>query len=296
MDTAPQILTSHPWRDYALVDSGHGQKLERLGKYTIIRPEPQAMWEPAKPALWDKADGVFTSGQTEDDDAAGRWQFTSQPPETFPLAWDNLKFYGRFTAFRHLSVFPEQAAQWATVRDICIQAKRPLKILNLFGYTGMMSLAAASGGAQVTHVDASKKSVTQANENQRLSGLEDAPIRWIVDDASKFVAREIRRGSTYDGIILDPPKYGRGPKGEIWRLFEDLPKMVSMCAELLSPDAKFLILTAYAARLSSLSLKTLVEQNTKDRKGRVEYGELALQEEHAKRPLSVALYARWMNP
>jgi 23S rRNA (cytosine1962-C5)-methyltransferase len=291
---APQTLIAHPWPDYALLDSGNGQKLERLGRFSIIRPEPQAMWQPSAPALWDKADGTFTGGQSEDDDAAGRWTFRTPPPETFDLAWQDVRFQGRFTAFRHLAVFPEQAAQWATVRDICKASKKPLKVLNLFGYTGLMTLAAASGGAEVTHVDASKKSITWARDNQILSGLEHRPIRWLVDDAMKFVAREVRRGTRYDGIVLDPPKYGRGPKNEIWRLFDDLPEMVAMCAQLLSDEAKFMILTAYAARLSSLSLNTLVREAVQ-RPGRFEYGELALEEEVGKRLLSVALYARWMT-
>lgn len=209
-----------------------------------------------------------------------------------------MKFTGRFTPFRHLAFFPEQAANWewldARVRSFSQSTGRAPKLLNLFGYTGVASLAAAAAGAEVTHVDASKKSVNYARENAEQSGLAQHPIRWIVEDARKYVAREVRRGSKYDGIILDPPKYGRGPTGEVWRLFEDMPALLKDCAALLADDADFLLLNAYAARVSGLSLAHLMAEATHDRGGRIDWGELALSEDGPDaRAIGLSFFARW---
>lgn len=218
-----RVMRTTGWADYALLDSGHGRKLEQYGPYKVVRPEPQCLWTPRlAQSLWDDADAVFDPSDEED---AGRWRFKGKPLENWPLAWGEVKFHGRFTAFRHLAFFPEQAANWswldAQVRAASDGGDQP-RVLNLFGYTGVASLVMAAAGAAVTHVDASKKAVAWARENAALSGLADRPVRWIVEDAKKYVQREVRRGSTYDGIILDPPKYGRGPDGQVWRLFEDL--------------------------------------------------------------------------
>ena len=192
-----------------------GRKLERYGGIRVIRPEPQCLWTP-KLADWE-ADAAFDPTRTDED--SGRWRVDRPVPETWPLAWGPVRFHGRLTAFRHLAFFPEQAANWAWLQGRQSQAGRPLKILNLFGYTGVASLVCAAANAEVTHVDASKKAVAWARDNAALSGLTDRPIRWIVEDARKYAAREVKRGSLYDGIILDPPKYGRmGPTGEVWRL------------------------------------------------------------------------------
>lgn len=315
----PTILRTQAWADYALVDSGGGRKLERYGDYLVIRPEPQCWWTPKYPQLWEKADAIFDPQGEEDE---GNWRFSRRPAEQWTLSWgdssgkpdssgkNGVKFHGRFTNFRHLAFFPEQAANWAWQKEAISKLDGP-RVLNLFGYTGVASLVAASAGARVTHVDASKKAVAWARENAALSGLSDAPIRWICEDARKYVQREVKRGSKYEGIILDPPKYGRGPTGEVWRLFEDLPEMVELCAQLLSDEASFLLLNAYAARVSGPALAHLMAEAVGPaRDGRVDYGELTLIEESkppkgqrpagtlgfgAPREIGLSFFARWMR-
>jgi len=221
----PVMLETGGWADYGLLDSGHGRKLERYGAVTVIRPEEQALWTPKLPeSQWAAAQAIFT-GDVEEE-GSGRWRFPTAMPESWTMAYGPARFVCRFTSFRHVGVFPEQAAHWAWMVERIAAAKaagRTPKLLNLFGYTGLASLIAAAAGAQVTHVDASKKAIAWARENQALSGLDALPIRWICEDAMKFVAREARRGNRYDAIILDPPKYGRGTNGEVWHLFEHLP-------------------------------------------------------------------------
>jgi 23S rRNA (cytosine1962-C5)-methyltransferase len=290
----PGVMRTQGWGDYALLDSGHGRKLERYGPYTVVRPEPQCLWTPALPQdVWDAADAVFDPAAGEDDDA-GRWRFKAQPKDTWPLHWGEARFKARFTAFRHLAFFPEQAANWAWLDERVRSAGKP-NVLNLFGYTGVASLVMAAAGASVTHVDASKKAVGWARENADLSGLSDRPIRWITEDARKYVQREVRRGSRYDGIILDPPKYGRGPGGEVWRLFEDLPELAGLCAELLSENASFLILNAYAERISGAALSGLLAEKLAGRGGRIEWGELALSQDGGEREVGMSFYARWAS-
>ena len=288
---APGVMRTTGWRDYALLDSGNGRKLERYGQWKVVRPEPQCLWAPRlDAAMWDAADAVFDPADEED---AGRWRFSGVPAQTATLGWEAARFTARFTPFRHLAFFPEQAANWAWLDAAVRAAPAPPRVLNLFGYTGVASLVCAAAGAAVTHVDASKKAVTWARENAALSGLDDRPVRWICEDARKYVQREARRGSQYEGIILDPPKYGRGPAGEVWRLFEDLPEMVRLCASLLSGEARFLILNAYAARISGASLAGLLSEALADRGGRIDWGELALVEEHGQRMIGLSFYARW---
>ncbi|MFA4938388.1 class I SAM-dependent methyltransferase [Brevundimonas sp.] len=297
LSKTPETLVTSGWSDYALLDSGDGKKLERYGRYTVVRPEPQCFWSPRDPAAFENATATFDPQQEEED--SGRWKFDQHGPiDAFPLKWRDVKFTGRFTPFRHLAFFPEQAANWEwldnRVRDFERTAGRAPKILNLFGYTGVASLAAAAAGAEVTHVDASKKSVAYARENAEQSGLAQHPIRWIVEDARKYVAREVRRGSKYDGIILDPPKYGRGPTGEVWRLFEDMPALLKDCVALLADDADFLLLNAYAARVSGLSLAHLMVEATEGRGGRIDWGELALSEDGPDaRAIGLSFFARW---
>ena len=289
---APLVMRTTGWADYALLDSGNGRKLERYGRYRVVRPEPQCLWTPRlSQAEWDRADAVF---DPTDEDEAGRWSFRQQPAESWPLSWGEAKFHGRFTAFRHLAFFPEQAANWDWLDGHIRARKTPPRVLNLFGYTGVASLVCAAAGAQVTHVDASKKALAWAKDNAVLSGRGD--IRWIVEDARKFVQREVRRGSQYEGIILDPPKYGRGPTGEVWKLFEHLPELAGLCAQLLSPDASFLILNAYAERISGASLSGLLAQDLADREGRIDWGELALVEEAGDRQIGLSFFARWSRP
>lgn len=285
------ILAGEGWADYALLDSGHGRKLERYGPYRFIRPEPQAMWTP-RLANWD-ADGEFVPGS--DEDGGGRWQFARKVPgEGWPLSWREVRFTAQCTPFRHLGFFPDMAPVWDWMRER-LAGREDAATLNLFGYTGVGSLALSQCGP-VAHVDASKKSVAQARENAALSDMTSRPVRWLVDDAAKFTAREVRRGRRYDGIILDPPKFGRGPEGEVWRLEEGLPRLIADCRRLLDADSRFLFLTVYAVRMSSLALAGLLDEIFADLPGTVEHGELAVREEgEGGRLLPTAIFARWSN-
>ncbi len=293
----PVMLETKGWSDYELLDMGDGEKLERYGTYVIRRPEAQAMGARRLDASrWEGADAAFTGDMEEE--GPGRWRFARELPETWPMTMGAARFHGRFMSFRHVGVFPEQIAHWDWTRERIQAAKRPagrpLKVLNLFGYTGLASLLAANAGAEVTHVDASKKAIGWARENQNLSGMDDLPIRWICDDAMKFIAREERRGNKYDGIILDPPKYGRGPKGEVWDLFRDLPAMLDVVRALLSEEAAFVILSIYAIRASFLSNHELMMDVMHDKPGTVESGELVIRETgSAARALSTSLFSRW---
>lgn len=235
------------WDGYRLLDSGEGRKLEQFGDYLVDRPEPQAMWQRAQPNLWKKADAVFAG---ENDAEQGRWNFKGDMPEAWPTSCKDVAFLGRFTAFRHMGYFPEQLPHWEWMLE---RLRGGGRVLNLFGYTGVASLLAAQAGAEVTHVDASKKAVGWAKENQELAGLEDAKIRWIVEDARKFTAREGRRGNKYDVILLDPPKFGRGANKEVWELFDHLREMLELCREVLA-EGGALVLTAYAVRASHHAL------------------------------------------
>jgi len=290
----PTLMRTGPWADYGLLDSGGGRKLERYGPYRIVRPEPQCLWRPSLAAeVWSAADAIFDPEGEED---AGRWRFNGKPLTEWPLAWGPVRFLGRISPFRHVGFFPEHAANWAWLQDRVKSAGRPLKILNLFGYTGVASLACSAAGAEVTHVDASRKAMAWARENAVLSGLAERPLRWLMEDARKYVAREGRRGSQYDGIILDPPKYGRGPAGEVWRLLDDLPELMAGCAALLAKDASFLLLNAYAERISGLALAGLMAEALSGREGAVDWGELALSEESSPRGMAVSFFARWRSP
>ncbi|KRC80985.1 class I SAM-dependent methyltransferase [Sphingomonas sp. Root241] len=282
-------LTGEPWTDYGLIDSGHGRKLERYGQYRFIRPEPQALWAPAS-ADWD-AHGEFLPGS--DEEGGGRWVFQKPVPrEGWPLAWHEAHFTAQTTPFRHLGFFPDMAPVWSWMRSR-IADKPEAECMNLFGYTGVGTLALAAKGARMTHVDASKKSVGEGKANAALSGMEDLPIRWMIDDAGKFVAREVRRGRRYDGIILDPPKWGRGPNGEVWKLEEGLPGLIADTRKLLDADSRFLFLTVYAVRMSALAIGELVRQSFGDLGGKVEAGELTVREEARGLMLPTAIFARW---
>ena len=291
--TLPKLLTTPGFAGYRLIDSGEGRKLERFGTLLVDRPEPQAMGARRRPDAWEKADAVFLGMNAEDEGSDGRWKFARRPVETFPVEYRGLAFQGRFTPFRHLGFFPEQAPHWDFMTERLQGLGRPARLLNLFGYTGVASLLAAKAGAAVTHVDASKKSVGYARENQALSGLADAPIRWIVDDAMKFTAREARRNSRYDAIILDPPKFGRGPEGEVWDLFRDLPRMLELCRTILTDKPAFVIVTAYAIRASFIAIHELTREVFGNLGGTIESGELAVEEEGSGRLLSTSLYSRW---
>jgi 23S rRNA (cytosine1962-C5)-methyltransferase len=281
-----QTLITEPWADYGLLDSGHGRKLERYGRFRFVRPEPQAMWAPAQPE-W-KHDGEFVGAS--DEEGGGRWNLKANVPRDWPLGWQDVKFHAANTPFRHLQFFPDMAPQWAWMRDRVGEGD---EVMNLFGYTGVGSLALAAKGARVTHVDASKKSVEQGKANAALAGMGDKPIRWMIDDATKFTAREVRRERRYAGIMLDPPKFGRGPTGETWRLEEGLPGLIADCVTLLDAESKFLVLTVYAVRMSALAIAELMRQATAHLGGTVEAGEMAVREEARGLLLPTAIFARW---
>lgn len=288
---APGVMRTTGWGDYELLDSGGGRKLERYGSYRVVRPEPQCLWRPRLPeAEWEGADALFDPEGEED---SGRWRFSRPAEPRWPLAWREARFFGRFTPFRHLGFFPEQAANWAFLDEAVRAAAGAPRVLNLFGYTGVASLVCAAAGAAVTHVDASKRAVGWARENAELAGVSDRPIRWICEDARRYVQREARRGSRYEGIVLDPPKYGRGPNGEVWRLYEDLPELLGTCAELLSDRASFLIANVYAERISGLAVACLMREALAGRGGRIDWGELALVESGGERAVGLSFFARW---
>ncbi|QMW22632.1 class I SAM-dependent methyltransferase [Sandaracinobacteroides saxicola] len=275
---------TEPGGDFALLDSGHGRKLERYGRYRFIRPEPQAMWAPAG-ADW-RADGEFIGGS--DEEGGGRWHIPGEVPASWVVeAFPGVDIHAACTPFRHLAYFPDMMPHWRMIADTLRPGD---EFLNLFGYTGVASLVAAKAGARVTHVDASKKAVEAARANAALNGVES--VRWIVEDARKFVAREVRRGRVYAGILLDPPKFGRGPAGETWELTRDLAPLLSDCAALLGAESRFMVLTTYALRLSAHALDALMRQ-VMGARGEVESGELGVREGARGLVLGTALSAAW---
>lgn len=284
------ILTTPGWSDYELLDSGDGYRLERFGAYTLVRPDPQIIWKRSLPAsVWEGADAIFEKEGAHD---IG-WKKQKLIPAQWEMTYKDIRFYSRLSPFKHTGVFPEQHLQWDFIARKIKEAPAQPKILNLFAYTGLASLVAASAGAQVTHVDASKPTIGWARENQELSGLTEKPIRWILDDVSKFVEREVRRGSQYDGIILDPPIYGHGPTGKVWKFNEDVPLLLSNLRKLLSPSPLFVVMNAYAISSSALMLQNVFNDYFSDLDGKTEVGELVLEEQSKKRLLSTGIYARW---
>lgn len=310
MKTSPSFnfLEATRWQDYELIDSGDGLKLERFGKYTFARPESQAMWSRALPhSEWNNAHGVFVPSGEE---SGGHWQLKKRVDEKWVMRYPltptplpkgegqgvrDLRFHVMTTPGRHLGVFPEVASHWDFMAESIQKAGTKPNVLNLFGYTGLATLAAAAAGASVTHVDASKKSVSWARENQELSGLSDRPIRWIVEDALKYVQREAKRGVKYDGVILDPPKFGRGPKGEVWEVYKSLPNLLNEIRQCLSDHPLFVIVTVYAVRASAIHVAQAVDEMMKKHKGTLDSGELVTREKSANRLLSQAVYARWAS-
>ncbi len=314
-----QHLTTLPWADYELHDSGENMKLERFGEVVVARPETQALWAKTKPEAWAQAHAIF-----EFRDAKGGWEKLKPMPESWELSRGPIKFLAKLTGFKHVGVFPEQEPNWVWIKDqvknSMLQqsaAKKssgfpsesgqtifsqtpsaPPSVLNLFGYTGIATLAAAHPGAFVTHVDASKQSLDWAHENARLSGIGEDKIRWILDDALAFVKREVRRGAKYDGIILDPPAFGRGAKGEVWKVEEDLPKLLESLKELLSDKpSSFFLLNGYAAGYAPLSFAQAVESVFGPPAGGLEgeSGELRIQEKDSARQIPAGIYVRFVR-
>ncbi len=301
MDSFPtfSLLGSRPWNDYELVDSGDGSKLERFGRYRFARQEVEAMWSRSLPQReWASADAVF---QPANEENGGHWTFKGRDLERWQMSYalpsgQLLRFWAMTTAGRHLGVFPEAAPNWDLIEGCIRGARRDApNVLNLFGYTGLATLAAASAGARVTHVDASRKSVSWARENQALSGLEAKPIRWIVDDALKYVEREGRRGARYDGIALDPPKFGRGPKGDVWEAYKSLPRLLHALRGILTEQPLFVILTVYAVKASAVHVAEALQDALSGLNGSIEMGELVTEETSAGRLLSQAVFARWLS-
>lgn len=292
MNPVINLLVPEEWQDYELIDCGNGQKLERYGQFRFIRPAPQAVWAPAlEEARWNQNNGIFQAGKSE---GGGHWKLSgNDQTQTWEMVYKSLKFYAFVSGSRHMGVFPEQAPHWDWTSQLIRQAPQQVRVLNLFGYTGIATLAAAQAGAKVTHVDASKHSLRLARDNQALAGMEEQPIRWIVDDVLKFVEREVRRGNQYDAIIMDPPKFGRGPKGEVWEFFKLMPFLLENCRALLSVKPLFIVITAYAIQASALSLYYSVDSILKGYRGELSCGELALPEKSAGRLLPMAIYVRW---
>lgn len=246
-------IASH-WDDYEVIDTSGGEKLERWGKYLLVRPDPQVIWNtPKKDPGWNKKNGHYHRSSR----GGGEWEFFHLP-EQWSIHYGSLSFHLKPFSFKHTGLFPEQAANWDWFSDKIRNAGRPVKVLNLFAYTGGATLAAAAAGAHVTHVDASKGMVGWAKENARSSGLEDAPVRWLVDDCVKFVEREIRRGNHYDAIIMDPPSYGKGPKGELWKIEESIFPFIELCAKLLSDKPLFFLISSYTTGLQPAVLSYML--------------------------------------
>ncbi|HSX09032.1 MAG TPA: class I SAM-dependent methyltransferase [Candidatus Saccharimonadales bacterium] len=299
-----RILSTPGWEDYELLDSGDGKRFERFGKYRLVRPDPQIIWKPRLSiSEWQKADAEFDAGKKE-------WVVRTHIPDKWLLKYKDISFYAKLSPFKHTGIFPEQTLQWEWISSVMVfsSLKRQnqqrnnnsssnsdtnLRVLNLFGYTGIASLVSAVGGASVTHVDASRPTIGWARENQDASGLNSKPIRWILDDAVKFVQREVKRGVKYDGIIMDPPVYGHGPTGEKWDFNESFPTLLSLCRSILSENPSFILINAYAISSSALMLENVLADYVGDLKGTVEVGELALEEKSAKRLLSTGIFARW---
>jgi len=288
-----QILIPTNWTDYELLDSGNGQKLERFGQYTLVRPDPQIIWKQLLPQEeWTKADAVFKRTTTD----KGVWEDHERLPEKWLVHYGPLAFWAKLSPFKHTGIFPEQSVHWDWMMKSIKNAKRPISVLNLFAYTGLASLAAASAGANVTHVDASRAAITWAHENQEASKLKDKPIRWILDDVLKFVTREVRRNNKYDAIIMDPPIFGHGASGETWKFHDNFPELLQLCRQLLSKNPLFILVNGYAISASALMLENVLSDMTTGLNGTITVGELALQQKKQTRLLSTGIFGRWETP
>ena len=283
--------------DYRLLDSGEFQKLERFGSHTFIRPAPQAIWPKSLDASeWKKAEGEYKYFKGKE--TGGEWKFFSKlPKDGWVIRFGELSFRMQPTGFGHIGMFPEQALNWNWLGEqIKSSGREDIKILNIFGYTGASTLAAACAGAAVTHVDASKASVTWARKNLELSGLGDRPVRWIVDDALKFLQREYKRGRRYDGIIMDPPTFGRGPKGEVWKIEDQLSRLMIHCRQVLSDHPLLILLTTHSPGFSALTLKNMVVKFLVDpESGTSETGEMVIHDTGSGLHLPNGFYSRWRS-
>lgn len=274
-------------KDYDLIDSGNGRRLERFGKYVLDRPDPEVLWKKTLPESdWNKADAIFKNN----------WINKRRIPEKWQIEEQGIKFWLKLTPFKHTGIFPEQSDQWTYInKQISESVNKQIKVLNLFAYTGAATLFAAKAGAKVMHVDASRPAITWANENRDLNGMQNAPIRWIIDDALLFTGREVKRGNKYDAIILDPPVYGHGPTGKPWSFSKDLPKLLENCKQILSDKPLFVFINAYAVSTSATTLGNTLADYFGKLGGRIESGELTLKEKSAGHLLSTGIWARWSS-
>ena len=267
------MFIASQWKDYEVLDTGDGEKLERWKNVILRRPDPQAIWPKQRPELWGRADAHYHRSSK----GGGEWEFFKKLPERWSVRYGELEFYVRPTGFKHTGLFPEQAVNWDWMAGLIRRAGRPIRVLNLFGYTGGATCACAAAGAHVTHVDAAKGMVQWAGENRKLSGIDETSVRWIVDDALKFVQREERRGKKYEGILMDPPSYGRGPGGEVWKLENELFGLVEACEKVLAEDALFMLINSYTTGLQPAVLNNMLTMTAaKTRGGRVTADEIVL--------------------
>ena len=278
------------WKDYEILDMANGEKLERWGGYTLIRPDPQIIWKNQSfPDKWKKANATYTRSKT----GGGAWNYKTKLPSAWQVKYKNLVFNIKPMGFKHTGLFPEQAVNWDWMIDKIKSAKRPIKVLNLFAYTGGATVACLSAGAAVCHVDSSKGMVAWAKENVNSSGLQDKQIRYIVDDVVKFVQREIRRGNTYDAIIMDPPSYGRGTSGEVWQFESSISDLVELCTKVLSKDPLFFLINSYTTGISGEVLSNILKLNMKKYKGKISAGEIGLPMSNSNLILPCGIYGRW---
>ncbi len=285
------MTTPSNWKDYELVDSGFGMKLERWGDAVLARPDPQAFWpQKLSPAEWEKANATYIRNEG----GKGSWDFKKELPESWVVSYKNLRFKISPTSFKHTGLFPEQAVNWDWIMEKC-QTRTAPKVLNLFGYTGGATVAAAKAGAAVTHVDAAEGMVDWTKENLTLSGLGDAPVRLIVDDAMKFVQREKKRGSLYDAVIMDPPSFGRGAKGELWKLEKNLWPLVEECAKILKPNPLFLLINSYKTGMSPIVLENVLRAALGEHGGKFSNGEIGLESKRTGVILPAGIFSRWEN-
>ncbi len=288
------MWTADKWENYELIDTSDSYRLERWGNYILQRPDPQVIWKDVKKSpLWQKADGIYRRSKS----GGGAWEIKNKKmQDSWNISYGSITMAVKAMGFKHTGVFPEQAVNWDWAGDMIRSAEREIKVLNLFAYTGGATLACAAAGAKVCHVDASKGMVTLAKENAVLSGLKDAPIRYIVDDCTKFVEREIRRGNKYDAIILDPPSYGRGPTGEMWKIEDSIGSFLELCEKVLSDDPLFVILNSYTTGLQPASMSYLLSLKIKNKRGgRVESDEIGIPVTASGLVLPAGATARWIK-
>ena len=278
------------WKDYEILDMANGEKLERWGDIYLVRPDPQIIWkDKSYPELWKKANARYSRSNT----GGGAWEYKKKVPNNWQVKYKNLTFNIKPMGFKHTGLFPEQAVNWDWMINKIKNAKREIKVLNLFAYTGGASVACAAAGASVCHVDSSKGMVNWAKENIASSGLSDKPVRFLIDDVTKFVQREIRRGNKYDAIIMDPPSYGRGKNGEVWQFENNIADLVELCRQVLSDKPLFFLINSYTTGISSKVLENILLLNLKMKKGKISSGEIGLPMKNSKLILPCGIYGRW---